>query len=191
MIVSSYHLIYASRCASTVSSNATKCGQFTFTAAKRLRVGDTIAVFPFGEQQVNKYFFSGLSTARITGLSMSAVRDSDTFKSIPRFTEGLYAPATASGTMLVDGVLASQYSTLPWVPSRLDPYLHSVIHLIMRPLFLFSSFITKQLGKGALTWTLQIENFLDGLRFYVTNAALLISSAPMCPSFSSSLPPVV
>lgn len=41
-------------------------------------------------------------------------------------SSGLIAPATASGTLLVDGVFVSQFSTFPIISASLDSSMHSI-----------------------------------------------------------------
>lgn len=174
LVVSPYHLIYASQPSSLTTGVSEKAfhSPFTYVAAKRLKVGDQVLMSSFegAERERNGASRSPLSLAQITRLQEAASWDSaaPATRHTLFFEEGLYAPATASGTLLVDGVITSQFSSAAWMPASFDHQLHFLALVLVRPFVWFTSWLQMKtpalFAVKATTW---IEALLTQTRLAV------------------------
>lgn len=94
-------------------------------AAKRISTGDLI---------IN----SAMKADGTMDASIGHVISAKTISKSETQLSGLFAPATSSGTLLVDGVLVSQFSTLPALSASFDNIMHSAAKKVVSPLITVS-----------------------------------------------------
>ncbi|XP_053992715.1 uncharacterized protein LOC128883890 [Hylaeus volcanicus] len=124
LTVSPYHLIKTFQHYMNAEGNFGQ--KVSFVAAKRVKVGDQVEVV----QNVTS------SQKRIETQVIHANVISIYGKySTNQKHEGLYAPVTVKGTLIVDNIIASQYSTLPQIPPYFDDIVHYSAHKLLRPLY--------------------------------------------------------
>lgn len=136
------HLIFV--CAEGL--NSTDSNACHPTAAKRLNVGDAILT---AKENISLL-------GRIFDLQFVAKKQSQ--------LSGLFAPATPAGTLLVDGVLVSQYSTFPLFPASLDSSMHWMGNQIVSPLARIAQrFVSTSTTEAVLTVLRSFTNlFISG-----------------------------
>jgi len=141
LLVSQEHLVFAARAGSAGAS-------IEAVLARDLRVGD----------QLSRVGCDGeLYQVRVTDVSKAS-------------QEGLYAPLTQSGTVVVDGFLCSCYAdalpdagALPWLQQLTSS--HSVAHGALLPLRLSRSFLGA-VGRGSGGCSQDEAEALDGIHPY-------------------------
>jgi hypothetical protein len=124
LTVSPFHLIKTFQHYVNVQGHREQ--RVSFVAAKRIKVGDHVELV----QNV-----TGQHEGIETQVFHANVISVDEQCSTNQKHKGLYAPVTVKGTLIVDNIISSQYSTLPRVPPHFDDIVHYTAHEMLKPLY--------------------------------------------------------